>query len=168
MMLKSAILCIACLVCVLPAKSEVKEPQSEIFQGGKADAKIREFMTSDWRRQKWQIEKKPIVGLDESSPAWHIKGTMWWVRIEGPDYLKENFDLNKLDPKLVYEFTGIPVDQNYGVVTFYLLSPIQRLDSKQSEAHAEQAGADPPATKPADEPPVKDQPVTPMSKDAPR
>ncbi len=33
---------------------------------------------------------------------------------------------------------------------------------------AEQAGADQPATKPADKPPVKDQPSTPTSKDAPR
>ncbi len=33
---------------------------------------------------------------------------------------------------------------------------------------AEQAGADQPATKPADTPPVKDQPSTPTSKDGPR
>ena len=32
----------------------------------------------------------------------------------------------------------------------------------------EQAGADQPATKPADKPPVQDQPSTPTSKDAPR
>jgi len=32
----------------------------------------------------------------------------------------------------------------------------------------EQAGADQPATKPADKPPVKDQPSTPTSKDGPR
>jgi hypothetical protein len=34
--------------------------------------------------------------------------------------------------------------------------------------YGEQAGADQPATKPADKPPVKDQPSTPTSKDAPR
>lgn len=33
---------------------------------------------------------------------------------------------------------------------------------------AEQAGADQPATKPADKPPVKDQPSTPTPKDGPR
>jgi len=33
---------------------------------------------------------------------------------------------------------------------------------------AEQAGADQPATQPADKPPVKDQPSTPTSKDGPR
>ena len=33
---------------------------------------------------------------------------------------------------------------------------------------AQQAGADQPATKPADKPPVKDQPSTPTSKDCPR
>jgi hypothetical protein len=35
-------------------------------------------------------------------------------------------------------------------------------------ATAEQAGTDQPATKPADKPPVKDQPSTPTSKDGPR
>jgi hypothetical protein len=37
-----------------------------------------------------------------------------------------------------------------------------------TKQRAEQAGADQPATKPADKPPVKDQPSTPTSKDVPR
>jgi hypothetical protein len=147
MILKFTILCVANFVCVMPANSEVKGPQFEIFQGGKADAKIREFMTSDWHRQKWQIEKRPIEGLPGSAPTWHVKGTMWRVRIEGPDRLKENFDLDKLDPKLVHEFTGIPVDESYGVITFYLLSGVKKLGSKQSETHDEQAGTGQPATR---------------------
>jgi hypothetical protein len=38
----------------------------------------------------------------------------------------------------------------------------------QSKPQAEQAGADQPATKPADKVPAKDQPSTPTSKDGPR
>ena len=42
-------------------------------------------------------------------------------------------------------------------------------ESKRStKQEAEQAGADQPATKPADKAPVKDQPSTPTSKDGPR
>lgn len=40
--------------------------------------------------------------------------------------------------------------------------------SRVERLRAEQAGADQPATKPADKPPVKDQPSTPTSKDGPR
>ena len=39
---------------------------------------------------------------------------------------------------------------------------------KATKKEVEQAGADQPATKPADKPPVKDQPSTPTSKDRPR
>jgi hypothetical protein len=45
--------------------------------------------------------------------------------------------------------------------------PVSRRPNLESK-DVEQAGADQPATKPADKPPVKDQPSTPTSKDAPR
>ena len=45
---------------------------------------------------------------------------------------------------------------------------LQRNGYSVPEINSEQAGADKPATKPADKPPVKDQPSTPTSKDGPR
>jgi hypothetical protein len=43
-----------------------------------------------------------------------------------------------------------------------------RSENEVKQHNAEPAGADQPATRPADKAPVKDQPSSPMSKDAPR
>jgi hypothetical protein len=148
MILKYTILCYACCVCVLLAENEAKKKQPEIFQGDKADAKIREFMLTDWGRQTWQIEKKPPNGRSSDPPTWHLKGTTWEVRIIGPELLKENLNLDKLDPKLTYEFSGMPVSYDCAVITLYAMFGIQKLEEQKLDAKAEQAPANPLLTLP--------------------
>jgi len=89
-------------------------------------------MTTRWHRQAWRIEFKPIAGLS-GSQAWHVAGTHAWVRLDGPEHLKEHCDLAKLDSKSIYQFDGIPVDQNYGTITFYLLSLPEQVAAEAPE-----------------------------------
>ena len=84
-------------------------------------------MSTRWHRQAWRIEFRPVAGLSSSS-MWHVAGTNAWVRLDGPDHLKDHCDLAKMDTKSVYEITGVPVDQNYGTITFYILSPPEKVE----------------------------------------
>jgi hypothetical protein len=96
--------------------------ETVLYEAAEADAQIRSFMNERWHRQLWVIEYRPIEGLTDRT-AWHVKGTMWWVRIEGPG--AKGVELSSLDKNIDYEFIGLPVDQNYGVITFYLTKPPQ-------------------------------------------
>jgi hypothetical protein len=132
------------LLGLLPlAMAEVASPPPPIiFQGKAAQAEIGNFMTTRWHRQAWRIEFKPIAGLPGGRPVWHVAGTSAWVRLDGPTDLKEHCDLGKLDPASVYQFEGIPVDQNYGTITFYLLSlptkvPIEALEKTAQDSAVE-------------------------------
>lgn len=117
------------LLPIAPAAvTEVAPPPRTIFEGKAAEAEIGSFMHTRWYRQTWRIEFKAIAGLPGSDPVWHVAGTHEWVRLEGPPHLKELCDLAKLDTTSRYEFEAIPVDQNYGVITFYLLSPPRKVE----------------------------------------
>jgi len=140
-------ICILSLAFISFARAEIEPPTQKRFSGAKAHEEIQAFMTSRWHRQVWQIECKPIEGLADSSPTWHIKGTQWWVRLEGPEHLRGSLSLKALDPTQVYEFAGIPVDHNYGVITFYLLSKPKGMTAPDDKKDAEQDGAGQPATR---------------------
>lgn len=115
-------ICILVLGFISIARSEVQPPKKDILSGAEAFAEIQVFMTKRWHRQTWQIEHKSIAGLPDAPPVWHVKGTPYWVRLDGPEDLKGRLNLNGLDTTQVYEFTGIAVDQCYSVITFYALS----------------------------------------------
>src|SRR5690349_619809 len=47
------------------------------------DATLRANMRDQWshlERHLWQIEFKPIAGMENKS-EWHVKGTHWWVAL---------------------------------------------------------------------------------------
>jgi len=74
-------------------------------------------MRNQWEsptRAIWEIEYKKIEGLP-SSYSWHIKGTMWWVRI-----YPEVYKLEELDKTKVYKIDAVALNQNYGVIDFYI------------------------------------------------
>lgn len=95
------------------------KPRHEVktFEGERADQKIREFMLKEWRRHSWQIEYRKV---SDDFSIWHVKGTLWWVKLESSEHLRKFIDMDKLDKTKIYRFEGIPVDQAYGVITFYL------------------------------------------------
>ena len=79
------------------------------------------------------------------------------------------FDLNRLSA-VEFENGRFSYSAHYGEGSLYLSHlPGRYLTSAMLESpNAEQPGAAQPATQPEDKPPVKDQPPTPTSKDAPR
>lgn len=124
-------ICLLFLGFIATARSEVKPPKQDLFSGEEANAEIQSFMDKRWHRQTWHIEHKPIEGLPDARPVWHVKGTHWWVRLEGPDHLKAKLNLNEFDTTQVYEFTGVAVDQNYGAITFYVISAPKSITVKK-------------------------------------
>jgi len=89
-----------------------------------ADAYLREQMRARWsspERRTWRIEYRPITGLSDRS-SWHVQGTSWWVRIY-PDVFK----LDDLDKKHIHELDAVALDQNYGVIDFYVYSRPQEV-----------------------------------------
>ena len=127
-----------------------------------------------------------------------IEGYICGVSCGGGNYAKQTFErLNEEIPQKLDALLGGYMDSaNYLVVvapfplgyTVRMAGPVRsrlwdsaiknklaewidvRIEEIESDIDnkAEQAGADQPATKPADKPPVKDQPSTPTSKDGPR
>lgn len=82
-----------------------------------ADAWIHHAMREHWSKPErllWRIAYHPIKGLTAHS-QWHIKGTHWWVRIN-PDWVK----LDEFDKTKTYEIDAVALDQNYGMIDFYV------------------------------------------------
>ena len=82
-----------------------------------ADAAIRAAMREHWskpERLRWRIVYHPIKGLSDHS-QWHIAGTHWWVRLN-PGWVK----LDEFDKAKTYEIDAVALDQNYGVIDFYV------------------------------------------------
>ena len=80
-------------------------------------ATIEANMKAQWstpQRKKWRIDYRPITGMTSRS-SWHIAGTHWWVRLY-PDYYK----LDDLDKQSTYEIDAVALNQNYGVIDFYI------------------------------------------------
>ncbi len=78
------------------------------------DALVRSHMMAGWRdppRRKWTIAYHPIDGLDDAS-AWHLQGTMWWVRLVSRG--------DPLDEHKIYEIDAAALNQNYGTIDFYV------------------------------------------------
>jgi hypothetical protein len=82
-----------------------------------ADAAIRAAMREHWSKPErllWRIVYHPIKGLSDHS-QWHIAGTHWWVRLN-PGWVK----LDEFDKAKTYEIDAVALDQNYGVIDFYV------------------------------------------------
>jgi hypothetical protein len=82
-----------------------------------ANETINSQLRDQWRnppRHLWRIAYHPIDGMTTHS-AWHIEGTHWWVRIH-----PERFKLDEFDKTAVYELDAVALDQNYGVIDFYV------------------------------------------------
>jgi hypothetical protein len=80
-------------------------------------ATITAQMRDQWKspqRQLWRIAYHPIKGMENSS-AWHIDGTRWRVRVH-PEWCK----LDEFDQDAVYELDAVALDQNFGVIDFYV------------------------------------------------
>jgi hypothetical protein len=94
-------------------EDRAERPDHPVGEG--ADAEIRTLMAqrgSRLERRTWTIRYHPIEGMTTHS-AWHIDGTMWWVEIYP-------YSLDDLDKSAVYEIDAAALDQNYGVIQFYL------------------------------------------------
>lgn len=140
--------CLALLTLVLPALSQAPKT---VLQGKEAIDEIGIFMNSRWHRQAWRIDFRSIDPGQQAQPVWHVAGTSAWARLDGPDHLKEHCDLSKLDPKSVYEIVGVPVDQNYGAITFYILSPPEKVATetpKKAGNDTSDEAPTPPSSKP--------------------
>ncbi len=85
----------------------VKDPAATI------DTQMRDHWKSP-QRQLWRISYHPIDGMLSKS-SWHIEGTHWWVRIH-PEWRK----LDEFDKTAEYELDAVALDQNYGVIEFYV------------------------------------------------
>ena len=140
------IACFALLTLALPAAAQAPKT---VFQGKKAQEEIGGFMSTRWHRQTWRIEFRPVAGLSSSS-MWHVAGTHAWVRLDGPNHLKEHCDLAKLDPNSIYEIVGVPVDQNYGAITFYILSPPEKVADETPKKAADESSGDAAITPPSE------------------
>ncbi len=82
-----------------------------------ADGTIRAQMTARWKkpeRLRWRIAYHPTKGMSDHS-SWHIEGTLWRVRVN-PAWVK----LDEFDKATVYELDAVALDQNYGVIDFYV------------------------------------------------
>jgi len=66
-------------------------------------------------KRTWEIEYRKIDSSKESKGLWHIKGTMFWVRI-----YPEVFKLEELDKALTYKINGYALDYNYNTIVFYI------------------------------------------------
>ena len=126
----TAIVLLIVLSCFSDLIAEDKNQKSVVYSGKEADDKLNDFVKNVWGKQTWQIEYREIDGLENRS-AWHV-GNHWWVRLltvnkeGGMDVV----DLTKLDNKSIYRFEGVPVEQAYGTITFYMLGRLTKLDSK--------------------------------------
>lgn len=81
------------------------------------DGTIRAQMVARWKkpeRLRWRIAYHPIDGMSDRS-SWHIEGTHWWVRVN-PAWVK----LDEFDKTVAYELDAVALDQNYGVIDFYV------------------------------------------------
>ena len=65
-------------------------------------------------RQTWRIDYRSISGL-VGEESWHIEGTQYWVRL-----YPEVYSLEELDKESVYEIDAVALNQNYGVIDFYI------------------------------------------------
>jgi hypothetical protein len=117
--------------------------------------------------------KYPIVGTWEL-----VKGVVVLKAPDGIDLYSDEWVMTRFKDSI-----GLTNPNDVKVLIWQQSSPETRMLTKwQGEPDtwpmlnmpgpwrksAQQAGADQPATKPADKPPVKDQPSTPTSKDLPR
>ena len=140
----------ACLVLwafISPAPAQAQAPGT-VLEGKTANEELGAFLSTRWHRQAWKLEFKPVDGLSSGS-RWHVAGTPYWARLDGPDNLKDHFDLAKMDTQSTYQFTGIPVDLNYGTITFFVLRPPEKVvgktPTKDSEENTGEVAAPPPA-----------------------
>lgn len=106
--------CLIPLACCLPlnAAEETATPPVK-----NPDATIVKQMRERWQtpeRLRWRIAYHPIKGMTGSS-SWHIKGTHWWARVH-PEWVK----LDEFDKSKEYELDAVALDQNYGVIDFYV------------------------------------------------
>ena len=105
-------------------------------------------MAERWAKQEWHIEFRK--GRDESKDFdWFVKGTPWRVRLEPAWYLTHDSDLKfpdlaDFDRTHPYRFIGTPVDQTYGVITFYLTSRPEKFSDTAPEKTEANKGQDAP------------------------
>lgn len=89
-----------------------------------ADSIIRQDMAEQFvnpQRRKWRIEYRAVKGsADESTYKWHVAGTMWWVRLYPEMFSLDGQIMASLDRKAIHEIDAVALDQNYGVIDFYI------------------------------------------------
>ena len=121
---------LACFALLALACPSFAQTPATVLHGKEAADEIAIFMKTRWHRQAWRIVSKPVDDPTDSRSMWLVEGTNHWVRLDSPDGLKEHCDLAKLDPKSIYEIVGLPVDQNYGTITFYILSSPKKITAE--------------------------------------
>jgi hypothetical protein len=139
--------CLALLSFIAPTAAQA-QARGTVLEGKTANEELGAFLSTRWHRQTWKLEFKPVDGLSSGS-RWHVAGTPYWADLDGPDDLKHHFDLAKMDTQSTYQFTGIPVDLNYGTITFFVLRPPEKVVGKAptnvSQENTVEVVAPPPA-----------------------
>lgn len=114
--------CMALLLAMLPAGCTLPQhagAETKPSTMSDADVLLRQQMSDRWaspERRTWRIEYRSIDGT-EGDESWHVADTLFWVRIH-----PEVFRLEELDKDSAYEIDAVALDQNYGVIDFYLYS----------------------------------------------
>jgi hypothetical protein len=114
-----------------------------------------------------EITKNQLTATLSGVELEYPKGTIRPIKpglmsLKLPSGVEENFIYERKGDILELGFLRAP-----GIGLARLGSPADEAYQRRNQP-VEQGGADQPATKPTDKPPVKDQPSTPTSKDAPR
>ena len=100
--------------CALPDRAQA-EPVPPMMTD--ATKRLQAQMLDRWsspERRTWRIVYRSIDGM-EGEENWHIEGTQYWVRI-----YPEVYHLEELNKESVYEIDAIALNQNYGVIDFYI------------------------------------------------
>lgn len=90
--------------------AEPDPSNKETYIGEKAAKELQDFLSKRWYKQKWQIEYKAVEGSKDNM-MWHIRqspSSSWWVRLDGPEHLRQWTDLSKLDRRAVHAFLHHP------------------------------------------------------------
>ena len=102
----------------------------DTLEGKKAKSELTSFIAKGENQLKWRIKVDKEI---KQEVRWHIVGmdsrtsrVLSIQRIEKNGKTTARYDLKELDPKSVYEFTGVPTNYCYGAASFLALSELKK------------------------------------------
>jgi hypothetical protein len=78
--------------------------------------RINKLLDNLPKPETFDIQYKQIVGSQGTQRQWHMGESPFWIRL----HPKEKYDIDKLNKDKKYQVKGIILEQNYGVVDFWV------------------------------------------------